>query len=498
MNPSMDSVNPIEKKLNNDCSSSSSIDLISSMPDSILGKIISYLPTKDAVATSILSKRWKNLFPIEVHPNPINVVLDDSKLLHPTQYRSNALAKTFVRFVNRLFKTTLRDVSSVNELVLKCCHKRYDESRILSWVSSALRLKVRHLVLDVSLYHSKTLLHQLDGCTTLLSLELGKEFGFYLPNINFTLPNLQSIHLRNLIIFNGDEDEKSINEFIAGCPKLENLWFTSCTFRLLGVLHIHSPLLKNLRIDNSLNECKCGLLLDAPNLEVLSYCDCSARNFKFSSFKSLFAVHIDVRPSEIQLNEYYMFHVQEAPCSEDGVAQLVTACSSTTKLSLAASSIEALQRSSLQLPLFQNLTCLSLGCLGFPGWILLARLLWSAPNLESLVFEEGFILNEHESGYAKFMSLMKNIPFCLELHVENIEFWVFKGEEEEINLIEVSQRPVGFSLEGHLQWRWPGWGRGGAAGKESSPVGAGGGAGRNGLGGALRPALGSRGEEDGK
>ncbi|KAL3818491.1 hypothetical protein ACJIZ3_004396 [Penstemon smallii] len=381
------SVNPIEKKLNND-GSTSSLDLISSMPDSILGKIISYLPTKDAVATSILSPRWKNLFPIEVVPNPINVVLDDSKLLYPTEYRSNARARNFVRFVNRLFKTTLRDVSSVNELVLKCCQKRYDESRILSWVSSALRLKVRHLVLDVSLYHSKTLLHQLDGCTTLLSLELGKEFGFCLPNINFTLPNLQSIHLRNLIIFSRDHDEKSIKEFIAGCPKLENLCFTSCNLRLLGVLHIQSSLLKNLRIENSLNESRCRLVLDAPNLQVLSYCDCSARSFTFSSFKSLFAVHIDVRPSEIQLNEYYTIDVEEAPCSDDGVSQLVTACSSTTKLSLAASSIEALQRSSLQLPLFQNITCLSLGCLGFPGWILLARLLWSAPNLESLVFEE--------------------------------------------------------------------------------------------------------------
>jgi len=36
-------------------------DRVSSLPDSILSHIFSFLPTKDSVATSILSKQWNPL-----------------------------------------------------------------------------------------------------------------------------------------------------------------------------------------------------------------------------------------------------------------------------------------------------------------------------------------------------------------------------------------------------------------------------------------------------
>ncbi|KAK4486201.1 hypothetical protein RD792_008870 [Penstemon davidsonii] len=286
------------------------------MPDSILCNILYYLPTKDAVATSILSKRWKNLFPFVI-VTPIKVVLDDSMLLHPEKYEKDYISKSFTGFVGKLLNETLCDVMWVDELVLKCHHK-YKDAKIVSWVSASLRLKARHLVLDLSLNNSKTLFDRLKGYTALTSLELGKYFDLYLPN-NFALPNVQCIHLHNLA-FHG-QGKKSINELIAGCPKLEKLWFTRCNLRRLGVLNIQSPLLKNFTTKDSWKDSSCDLVLEAPNLEVLSYCDSPARSYTLSNFKSLLAAHIDVE--------------------DNCVAQLVNECYHINKLYLAACSIEA-------------------------------------------------------------------------------------------------------------------------------------------------------------
>ncbi|GAA0163025.1 hypothetical protein LIER_39511 [Lithospermum erythrorhizon] len=52
------------------------IDRISALPDSVLCHILSYLPTKYAIATSILSTRGKNIFPSIL--NEVDIDFDDS------------------------------------------------------------------------------------------------------------------------------------------------------------------------------------------------------------------------------------------------------------------------------------------------------------------------------------------------------------------------------------------------------------------------------------
>ncbi|KAG8379539.1 hypothetical protein BUALT_Bualt07G0099500 [Buddleja alternifolia] len=404
------------------------IDRISDLPDSILGKILSYLPTKYAVATSILSTKWRYLFPFGVPP--IKLDLDDSFLLHPIENQSQSPSSSFSDFVDRLLNETLLDVRCVDRLALKC-QKHYGDDKIVSWISAALQRNVRQLTLKFFLHDSETLFHTLNGCKTIVKLELSKNFDLYLPG-NFTLPNLTRLTLIGLTFH---DDRESVNELLDGCPSLDDLWLCGCNTLYLDTLCIRSPLLKGLVIEDCWSGSTCDLLLDAPNLEVLIYNDCTAADYSLTKFKALLAVTIDVGPSTEQLEDEDDYIDDEGVSSLDsGVAEIFTACSSAVRLYLAACAIEAVQRANVQVPAFQNLTFLALGCMTILGWKLFASLLTSAPNLESLQLEEGF--NEYEGGFASFESLLPTLPICLESKLKKIDLWVFKGEEDEMKLIE--------------------------------------------------------------
>ena len=165
------------------------VDLISNLPDAILSLIISKLPTKYAVGTSILSTRWKHLF--SSIPDP-SLDLDDSLFLHPSEdensYSDEPVTSFFVDFVHRVMDIILKDVPTITTFRLKC-QRDYDDYQIIDWVCAALARGLVWAQFIFDLNDPSLLFHTLSGCTTLIYLEL--ENSIIDPPPSFSLPNLK-------------------------------------------------------------------------------------------------------------------------------------------------------------------------------------------------------------------------------------------------------------------------------------------------------------------
>jgi hypothetical protein len=197
-------------------------DIISTLPDSILCHILSFLETIQAVTTSILSKRWKYLW--------LSVPVLDFDV-QPTDLT------TFLFFNASVYSVLLsRDSSLPIKKFTLALH--YDGAEDINlptltftkWINFVIqRGGLEHLDLFVHLPNVPKLPNTIFTCKTLVSLHL---LFFYLDCDNFScfqLPSLKSLRL-SLIILPKDIDFMLL---LAACPILENLtiknlrWFHS-------------------------------------------------------------------------------------------------------------------------------------------------------------------------------------------------------------------------------------------------------------------------------
>ncbi|XP_010450733.1 PREDICTED: putative F-box protein At5g40050 [Camelina sativa] len=159
---------------------SDSVDSISSLPDEILAHILSFLPTKRAASTSILSKRWRTLFHI-MNLLCSSLDLDDSDLLYPESERhSEDVSDSFRDFVDKT-------LSVCNNNSLKKFSLKFQDDDVhhigltttRRWISKALE----HGLSDLDLRIKMPLMHKpppllpntLYINNTLVKLTLGTE-----------------------------------------------------------------------------------------------------------------------------------------------------------------------------------------------------------------------------------------------------------------------------------------------------------------------------------
>ncbi|EOA14711.1 hypothetical protein CARUB_v10027989mg [Capsella rubella] len=236
------------------------MDRISHLPDEVLSRILSFLPTKDVMRTMLLSKRYKSLW--------ITVPrLEFDELTHFPERVSLRCPDPdygiFRRFVDRSLMS--REGLVLQSLNLKLGrHSTYDDIEI--WVRTAVKRGLMELKLEYVYYRRGFVPKSLYTCETLVVLNL--EMGCLdVPDL-ISLRSLKTLTLKSMSY----SDENALLRLLPNCPVLEDLVIQeishSETCEL--VFKIVVPSLKKLSlIDAKITQ----LLIDAPSLKYFHIVD---------------------------------------------------------------------------------------------------------------------------------------------------------------------------------------------------------------------------------
>ncbi|XVF77573.1 hypothetical protein PTKIN_Ptkin14bG0056000 [Pterospermum kingtungense] len=263
------------------------IDMISNLPDEILGHILSFLSTKESVATSILSTRWRHLFTLIL--NVLDIESDYKRLRHGER-RKPSTSKSLESFIDRVLLT--KNASNIEKFRLKCL-EAFDSSQIYSWTSAALRRGVQHLDVELSNVNFPILpAADLFTARSLVTLKLKCKWTCF--NISSfpddaCLPKLKSLYLKSFSFLNV---YGSFERLYSSCISLEDMVVKNCYFPQMSSINISHNLLKRLTL--YLNRLSSRIQIDAPMLVYLKYKDHGAVRYSLGNLQSLISAEIDL------------------------------------------------------------------------------------------------------------------------------------------------------------------------------------------------------------
>lgn len=376
---------------------SSSKFRICDLPDEVLCHILSFLPTKFAVGTSILSRRWRNLW-----LSLSSFDFDYGLLLHPGRSGIGSERRMiFTNFVNRVLLRTVVPHSKTFRLV---CGK-YFGTVVHTWISAAIKGNVQELVLGISRF--KRLPRMLFTSNTLVSLKISAEVRSDVPLLVW-LPSLKILHLKMWYY----TDDIAFQRLLRGCPVLEEMLIKRDEYDVECKVTVSSPTLRSLTIVfNTESECdEAILMVNAPKLEYLNLSCIAARVYLLENLSFLVKAYVNVQ-------------VYNDDCSLD----ILRGITNVKFLSLTVGNSFFDEDC---IPTFHTLTHLELDVCFESVWKLLGNFLGSLPNLEVLIAKECEFLSSSLPWHPP-----QSVPTCLVSHLKEIEIIGFRGLDFEVEAI---------------------------------------------------------------
>ncbi|CAA7016739.1 unnamed protein product [Microthlaspi erraticum] len=347
------------------------MDRISRLPDELLCHVLSCLTTKEAALTSVLSKRWRNLFAFVP-----NLDLDDSVFLRPER---EGVLESFMDFVDRVL--ALQGDSPINKFSLKV-KTGVDPDRANRWICLAIKRGV--LVMDLCIDFETRYVVPLEVfmSRTLVKLKITTfSLGFWSGDVSLHM--LKTLALDSVRFSKGQ-----LQKLLSACPVLEELNMVEVHFAN-STETLSSASLKTLTIDcvNFLR----AFSFDTPNLVCLNYSDSESDDYPLVNLRSLVEAHIKIRVYYQQLDD---LQTRSGDWTKDdiyrfgNVLKLVLGICHVQKLYLSHGAFQVIAVSSQAMPVFNNLTFLDIDTSMDIGWQAMPVLLRNFPHLDTLVITQ--------------------------------------------------------------------------------------------------------------
>ncbi|GMY31879.1 FBD-associated F-box protein At3g52670-like isoform X1 [Fagus crenata] len=398
------------------------VDRISNLRNSLLSHILSFLTIKEAVATSILSSRWKSLW---THVPNLN--LDDGEFkripISSDEESRNRYRFTFDHFVPRIW--ALRNANPLQKFRLRW-HFGCDPIHVDTWVRAAIAQGLEELDLDLCLdqpFYMPCTLFSYGKTLVVLKLS-GDEIVLNSPSSSLGFPSLKILHLHSVTYSNHD----SFSRLLSCCPVLRDLSIKieydkqECNFEIIV------PTLKKLHLN--MENLVYKLVINTPALEYLYFRGILNEALLLENLSNLVKAVLDVDP-DYETNED---HEEYGNMEWD----FISALNSVKSLYLYGDTTLCLCRSSeFEVPMFHNLTFLNF-CVHSCMWHVLPLFLERVPNLEVLILDKrtNCPYYHEECSITLEWKYYEDVPKCVSSHLTAFHFKGFRGFKDELEIVE--------------------------------------------------------------